>query len=140
MPDPQNLYQELKNVLQQFKTFLDEKTPIIKPAIGPLNTALGGRLFELLDKLISLMNSLKTEINNLNVGAVPGLNEVSQFTTAVKTLLDTSKNLLPSEAGTIDDILSVVNVVSGLPTLDTVKADILGLINDIIGHLNNLKS
>jgi hypothetical protein len=140
MPNPQNLYQDLKNALEQFKGFLDTNAPVIKPAIGPINTALGGRLFELLDKLIALMNQLKTEINGINVGAVPGLSQVSQFTTAVKTLLETSKNLLPNEAATIDDVLGVVNVVSSLPSLDTVKADIISLINDIIGHLNNLKS
>jgi len=95
---------------------------------------------ELITKLISLMGDLKTEINNLNVGAIPGLDKVSQFTGSVKTLLETSKNLLPGEADTIDDVLAVVNVVTGLPTLDTVKADIIALIDQIVGHLNSLKS
>ena len=140
MPDPQNIYQELKDVLQEFKDFLDTNAPTIKPAIAPLNQILGGRVFELLDKLVDLLTRLKGEINNLNVGSVPGLDQVSQFSNAVKTLLETSKNLLPNETETIDDILGVVQVVSGLPTLDTVKADIIGLLDAIIGHLNNLKA
>jgi hypothetical protein len=37
-------------------------------------------------------------------------------------------------------VLAVVSVVSGLPTLDTVKADILSLIDHITGKLNELKA
>ncbi|HEV2706887.1 MAG TPA: hypothetical protein VGV59_13240 [Pyrinomonadaceae bacterium] len=135
----QNLYQELKDALQEFKDFLDTNVPVIKPAIQALSSMIP-QINELIDKLISLMGDLKNEINNLNVGAIPGLDKVSQFTASVKTLLETSKNLLPGEADTIDDVLAVVNVVTGLPTLDTVKADIIDLINQIVGHLNSLKS
>lgn len=140
MADPQNLYQELKDALQEFKDFLTTNAAVIKPAIGPINQALNGRVFELIDKLVALLNKLKTEITNINVGNIPGLDKVSQLTGAVKTLLETSKNLLPDEAATIDDVLSAVNVVSGLPTLDTVKADILQLLTDITGLLNDLKT
>lgn len=139
MAGPTNLYQELKDVLQEFKDFLDTNVPVIKPAITALRSIIP-QITELLDKLIDLITKLKTEIQNLNVSAVPGLDKVSQFTNAVKTLLETSKNLLPDEAATIDDVLAVVNVVSGLPTLDTVKADIISLIDAILTHLNSLKS
>lgn len=135
----QNLYQDLKDALQEFKDFLDTNVPVIKPAIQALSSMIP-QINELIDKLISLMGDLRTEINNLNVGAIPGLDKVSQFTASVKTLLETSKNLLPGEADTIDDVLGVVNVVTGLPTLDTVKADIIALIDQIVGHLNSLKS
>jgi predicted PurR-regulated permease PerM len=138
MPE-QNLYQELKDALQEFKDFLDTNVPVIKPAIQALSSMIP-QINELIDKLISLMGDLRNEINNLNVGAIPGLDKVSQFTASVKTLLETSKNLLPGEADTIDDVLAVVNVVTGLPTLDTVKADILALIDQIVPHLNSLKS
>ena len=139
MPEPSNLYQELKDALQEFKDFLDTNVPVIKPAIQALSSMIP-QITELLNKLISLMGDLKNEINNLNVGAIPGLDKVSQFTASVKTLLETSKNLLPNEADTIDDVLAVVNVVTGLPTLDAVKADIITLIDQIVGHLNSLKS
>jgi ABC-type transporter Mla subunit MlaD len=135
----QNLYQELKDALQQFKDFLDTNVPTIKPAIQALRSVIP-QIGELLDKLIDLMNKLKTEINNLNVGAIPGLDKVSTFTSSVKSLLETAKNLLPNEADTINDVLGVADVVTGLPSLDTVKADILSLIDAINGHLNSLKS
>ena len=134
-----NLYQELKDALKKFKDFLDTNVPVIKPAIQALASMIP-QINELIDKLIGLMGDLKTEISNLNVGAIPGLDKVSQFTTSVKTLLETSKNLLPDQAGTIDDVLGVVEVVGGLPTLDNVKDEILTLIDQIVGHLNSLKS
>lgn len=135
----QNLYQELKDVLEDFKSFLDTNVATIRPAIVALRSIIP-QITDLIDKLIDLMNKLKTEIQNLDVSAVPGLEQVSSFTTNVKTLLETSKNLLPSEADTIDDVLGVANVVSGLPSLDTVKTDILSLLDAIIAHLNSLKS
>lgn len=140
MPDPQNLYQELKNALDEFKQFLDEHANDIKPAIGPLNQLLNNQVFQLIDQLVALLTRLKTEINNLNVGNVPGLTEIPQFTNSIKTLLETSKNLLPNEAAAIDEVLRVVNVVGGLPSIDTVKADITSAIDAIINHLNDLKA
>ncbi len=95
---------------------------------------------ELIDKLIDLLDKLKTAIQNLDVSAIPGLGEVSTFTDKVKDFLNASKNLLPGEADTIDDVLAVADVVSGLPSLDEVKTDILELIDAITAHLNSLKA
>jgi hypothetical protein len=134
-----NLYQDLKNALTDFKTFLHTNAATIKPAIQALK-AIVPQVGDLVTKLIDLMNKLKTEIQNLNVANVPGLSQLSTFTTAVQTLLQTSENLLPQDKVAIDDVLSVVSVVSGLPSLDTVKQDILALIDAIIGDLNSLNA
>jgi hypothetical protein len=67
------------------------------------------------------------------------LAEASTFTEKVKGFLEAAKNLLPDEADTIDDIVGVADVVTGLPSLDAVKTEILSLIDAIITHLNNLK-
>jgi len=134
-----SLYEELKDALQDFKNFLDTNVPTIKPAIQAL-TQLIPQITELLDKLIDLMKKLKTEIQNLNVAGIPGLSEVSTFTEKIKAFLEAMKKLLPEEAGTIDDVLGVTDVVSGLPTLDQVKSEILSLIDAIVGHLNSLKA
>lgn len=135
----ENLFQELKDVLQDFKDFLDENVPTIKPAIQAL-ASLIPQITELIDKLIDLMNKLKTEIQNLDVGAIPGLSEASEFTTKVKSFLDSAKNLLPDEAETIDEVISIADVVTGLPSLDAVKAEIITLIDAIVAHLNSLKA
>lgn len=134
-----NLFQELKDVLQDFKEFLDENVPTIKPAISAL-AALIPQINELLDLLIGLMNSLKTEIENLDVSAIPGLEEVAGFTTKIRAFLEAARNLLPEESDTIDEVLSVADVVTGLPSLDEVKAEILSLITAITAHLNSLKA
>jgi len=136
---PTNLFQELKDVLTEFKTFLDTNVPVIKPAINAL-AALIPQINQLIDKLIDLMGKLKAEIDKLDVKNIPGLDKVSEFTTKVKDLLTTTKNLLPAEAGTIDDVLAVANVVSGLPSLDQVKTEIKSLIDAITAHLTSLKS
>lgn len=133
-----NLYEDLKDVLQDFKDFLDQNVPTIRPAIQAL-ASMVPQIVDLLDKLIDLMDKLKAEIQNLDVSAIPGLGEVSNFTDKVNAFLESSKNLLPNEAGTIDDILSVTDVVGGLPSLDNVKSEILALIDGIVSHLNSLK-
>lgn len=134
----QNLFEELKAALTSFKQFLDTNVATIKPAIQALKSIVP-QVTELITKLIDLMGKLKTEINNLNPGVVGDLTKVTEFTNATKTLLTTAKDLLPNEAGTIDDVLGVVNVVSSLPSLDAVKAEIIALIDSIVGNLNQLK-
>jgi predicted PurR-regulated permease PerM len=134
----QNLYQDLKNALQELKTFLDTNTATIAPAIQQI-AALVPQVTEVIDQLIDLLNRLKTEIQNLDVSGIPALAEVSQFTTAVTTVLNTSKNLLPAQAGAIDDVLGVMSVLTGLPSLDDLKGDITGLITGIVANLNQLK-
>ncbi len=133
-----NLFEQLKTVLQDFKNFLDTNVPTIKPAIQAL-ASLIPQIVDLLDLLIGLMNDLKTEVQNLDVSAIPGLDQVSQFTGQITTFLDTTKDLLPDQASTIEEIRSVANVVTGLPSLDEIKAEILTLIDAITAHLNSLK-
>jgi len=140
-----NLYQELKDVLEDFKTFLDENVPTIKPAILAL-ASLIPEIVDLIDLLIDLMGDIKTEIENLDISDIPALSEVSEFTEKISNFLDTSVDLLPDDAsGTVEDIRSAISVVGGLPSLDEVKQDILDLIGSIstsgtiLFHLNSLK-
>jgi len=134
-----NLYQDLKNALNDFKTFLDTNVATIKPAIQALKSVVP-QVGDLVNQLVTLMNKLKTEVQNLNVSNVPGLSQLSTFTTAAQTLLTTAENLLPNEKSDIDSVLSVVSVVQGLPSLDTVKQDILTLIDGVIADLNSLNA
>ncbi|MFH0344623.1 MAG: hypothetical protein ACHBNF_21430 [Chromatiales bacterium] len=134
----QNLFDELKAALTTFKDFLHTNVGVIKPAVQALKEIVP-QVGELIGKLIDLMGKLKTEINNLNPNVVPGLDKVSEFTTGVTSLLTTAKNLLPNEAGAIDEVLAVTDVVSSLPSLDAVKAEIIALLDAIIADLNQLK-
>lgn len=134
-----NLYEELKQVLKELKDFLDQNVATIKPAVTALKQ-LVPQITDLLNELIGLLGKLKSEIQNLNVGAIPGLDKVATFTAGVKALLDTTRKLLPNEAGTIDSVAAAADVVTGLPSVDQLKAELISLIDAIVGHLNSLKA
>jgi len=73
------------------------------------------------------MGKLKTEIDKLNPGAVGGgLEKVTQFTSATKTLLDTAKDLLKDSGGNDRRCAgrSMANVVTSLPSLDAIKEEL----------------
>lgn len=134
-----NLFEDLKSALTTFKDFLDQNVPVIKPAIQALRSVIP-QITDLLNKLIDLMGRIKTEIDRLASQPIPGLDKVSQFTSSITSLLGTARNLLPDQAGTIDDVLSVANVVTGLPSVGQIKDQIDGLIDAVVGHLRNLNS
>ena len=133
-----NIFEELKTLLQEFKTFLDVNVPTIKPAIQTI-AAMFSQIVDLIDKLIELMNKLKTEISNFDISNIPGLAEATQFITMIKSFLESARTLLPDEAGTINDVLAVADVVGSLTGLDAVKDEILATIDAIVAHLNSLK-
>jgi ABC-type transporter Mla subunit MlaD len=134
-----NLFDDLKKALGDFKSFLDANVGTIKPAIQALRSMVP-QVDTLLNKLVDLMGQLKAEVQKINPGLIPGLDKVTTFTNSTKSLLETARGLLPEQAGAINDVLQVVDVVSSLPSLDQVKQEIISLIDAIVVHLNNLKS
>jgi hypothetical protein len=135
-----NLFQELKDVLQEFKVFLDDNVTEIRPAIVAL-AGLIPQINDLLNLLIGLMNSLRTEIENLDISDITEeVDQAAAFLERVRAFLQAARNLLPEQAGTIDEVLGVADVVTSLPSLDEVRAEILALITAIIGHLESLRA
>ncbi len=132
-----NLFEDLKKALQELKDFLAEKEPVIEPAVKALK-GLGLPIGDLLTELITLLNKLKTEINNLDTSQIPVLNDVSAFTGAVRSALEAAKTLLPDEAADIDKVLGIADVVTSLPSLDQIKQEITDLIDAINGDLDKL--
>lgn len=133
------LFEELKDELTDFKTFLHDNVATIKPAIQAI-AALVPQVNDLIDLLTGLMDKLRTAINNLDVSQIPGLGEVSQFTGKLPALLDAAKKLLPDETASIDSISDVANVVTGLPSVGDVKTELLALIDAIKTDLASLKA
>jgi len=133
-----NIFEELKTLLTEFQTFLEQNVPTIRPAILAIARVFP-QIVELIDKLIELMNKLKTEINNFDLGNIPGLTEATQFITMIKSFLESARTLLPDEAGTINDVLAVADVVGSLGGLTDVKADIIKAIDTIVTQLASLK-
>lgn len=134
----ENIFKELDDLLKEFRAFLDENVPTIKPAIQSI-ASLFPQVTEVIDKLIELMNKVKTEIQNFDVSSIPGLDKATEFINMVKSFLTSARALLPDEAGTIDDVLSAADVVGSLSGLDDVKQSILDSIDAIVTHLNSLK-
>ncbi len=134
-----NLFEELKEVLQEFKDFLDDKVAVIKPAITALRSIIPDQIDDLLDTLIDLMNKLKAEVEKLDVSAIPGLAEAAEFTGQIKSFVDSAKSLLPDNSDDFDAVSDIADVVGGLPSIDEVKGEIISLIDAIVGHLNSLK-
>ena len=84
-------------------------------------------------------NDLKTEIQNLDVSDIANLDKVSEFTGNVTNTLEAAKNLLLVQADEVEDVLSIASVVTSLPSLDDIRAEITGLLDAINAHLNSLK-
>jgi ABC-type transporter Mla subunit MlaD len=139
MSDTSNLYQQLKDALNTFKTFLDSEKDTLHTAVSTLKPIVP-QVGDLLGKLIDLMGQLKTAVNNIDVNSIPGLDKVSQFTSSATTLLQTAEGLLPSARAAIDDVLSVASVVTGLPSFTTLKADILGLLDAVVADLTAINA
>jgi phage-related protein len=137
----ENIYQELKDVLEDFKTFLDEQADTIRPAIQALASVIP-QITDVIDLLVDLMNQIRTEIANLDLSNIGGdaLSAVSDFTGKISDFLDASADLLSEEVGgTVESVRSALNVIGGLPSLDDVKQDILDLIDAIISDLQSLQ-
>lgn len=134
-----NLFQELHDALTQFKQFIESNQGTLKTAVTGLKSIVP-QVGDLMTKLIALMGQLKDAVNNLNVGAIPGLDTISQFTTAATSLLQSAEALLPQQKSAIDEVLSVANVVTGLPSLDAIKQEILDLLTAIVTDLQTINS
>jgi ABC-type transporter Mla subunit MlaD len=136
-----NVFQELKNVLTELKTFLDGPTvAAIKTAIHTL-AAIVPQINDVVTELIKLLTKLDTAIQNLNVAAVGGdaLAKVATFSASMKTLLETAKGVLPAESAKIDEVITGIDFVSGLPSVDALKGEIHTLLGDLINTLNGFK-
>jgi phage-related protein len=135
-----DLFNDLKDVLQEFKDFLDDKVPVITPAVQALKTIIPDQINSLLDLLSGLMTKLKTEIQNLDVSAIPGLADAAEFMERIKAFVTAAKALLPDDASDFDAVTDAADVIGSLPSLDDVKDEIIALIDAISAHLNTLKA
>jgi phage-related protein len=136
---PTTLFDDLKKALADFKKFLDDNVATIKPAIAALRSIIP-QISDLLTKLIDLVTKIKAEVDKLATTPIPGIDKVATFTSSIKTLLQTAEGLLPDEKSTIDDVLKVTDVVTGLPSVAQIQGEIDGLLDAIIAHLKNLNS
>jgi hypothetical protein len=135
-----NLFQDLKNALTDLKNFLDGPTvTAIGNAIKTLS-AVVPQIKDVINDIVGVLTKLDTEIQNLNVGNIPGLDKVGQLTSSIKTVLQSAKAVLPNEADAIDKVIAGADLVTGLPSVGDIKGEIHTLLGDIIGKLNGFKA
>ena len=133
-----DIFQDLKDVLQEFKDFLDANVAIIKPAMKAL-ASLMPQVVELINVLAKLLDQIKTEVQDLEVSSIPGLAGVSEFTGKISGLVEVAEPLLPDDLDhEVDQVLEVAAVVSSLPSLDAIRHEIIALIDAVTAHLNSL--
>lgn len=137
----QNIFSELKALLDDFDTFLSGETVTqVTEAISAV-AAIIPQVNELIDKPISILQALKTEIDKFSIGDIPNVSTVAGFAERLGAFLEASKTLLPQQAGTIDDVVDVAEVVAGLPNLsEQLKTELKAVIDRIIAKFNDMKS
>jgi ABC-type transporter Mla subunit MlaD len=139
MADP-NVYQQLKDALAKFQKFIDDNKTTLTDAIKLLKK-LVPQVSDLLTKLIDLMNKLKDAINKIDLSPLTDkLPKLSELTSNVTVFLTTAEGLLPQETDAIKEVLNAANVVTSLPSLDTLKSDILAALDKLIGDLQALNA
>ena len=136
-----NLYQDLESELQDFKKFLTDNQAAIQTAVKSIKLVVP-RVGTLLSDLIDLMVKLRAEIDKIDVTSVAGtvLDTVSSLTKGATTVLTTAESLLSNEKDAIDKVLGAINVVSDLPSFNTLKKDIEDLIDAIVALLKTINS
>lgn len=134
-----DLFRDLRNALSNLKAILDANGAGLKTTIQTLKTVLP-QVGDLLNQLISLMNSLKTDIQNLDVSNVTGLPQLASFATSAQTVLQDSEDLLFDRKDDVDQVLGVLSILESLPSLVSVRQDILTLIDGIVADLNTLSA
>lgn len=127
---------ELDQALLDFRIFLETDNTVqdIKTTVDTLSTIVPP-VSQILTKLITLLNELRSYIAALDVTEIPGVdvNQVFDFTDQVKNTLESAKSFVPDQAATIDDIVETADTINNLPEL--LKTRILENLDAIIALL-----
>ncbi len=132
------LYHELRNSLQGVKQFLDSNLHALKPGMQTLFAAVP-QSRHLLDNLIYLLNGFKLNLQQLDVGQIPSVPEMTSFALQMGTFLQSAQDLLPDEPTVVRDVQRTARVLTSLGSLDEVKGELLYLVDSIVGQLYELK-
>ncbi len=118
-----NIFEELKEALDEFQKFLADNISTIKPAVQALASGFP-KINELIGELIELVKDLSKEIEEFDVSQVGGeeLTAALGFVDKVKAVAEASKTFLPDGS---DAVLGAASIVSSVPDLDTIKGEIV---------------
>lgn len=135
---PDDVFADLKAVLQSLKDHLDNNVGVIQPALSALRLIVPGQVDALLTGLGDVLTDLVTELQALNVNAVPGLDETGEFAQRVAALAGAVRPLMPDATGRLDALDANASYIASLPSLGAVRADLIALSEAILAHLESL--
>lgn len=133
------IYDELRDALAEFKTFLQAQAATVGPAIKLL-AAVVPQINDLIAKPIALLELLKVEIDKISNLVPAEATAALEYAQKLKGFVQALQAILPGEDGTINDVSNVADIIAGLPTLGNLKAELDALITDIIGLLRGMQS
>jgi hypothetical protein len=121
MADPATLYQDLKNALTHFEDFINPTSPTGIAIINAVKAlrVLHAPIDDLLDKLITLMLGLSSAIASIDPSKISAVGDLTAFTTALGTLLDSADVLVPQQSTQIKAARDALTAVTALQSLTT---------------------
>ena len=133
-----NVYAELKLQLEIVRGILEKGKQTIQPAVQTL-AKLVPEINEMIDEIVKIITMVKKKIMSLDATSIP-IDDVRSFIDAAKVLLGTAKELLPDNKEDIETALDVVHIIDTIPTPEQLKQETEGLLDEVIGHLGDLKA
>lgn len=141
----ENAFETLNSTLQEFKNFLDNlvatgEFAALKTALQTLQSFVP-QIATMLNRVIALLHDLRSEIDGMDVGAIPNVDHAVTLVENVSSVLEAARAFLPGQADEINEVMNVARVVSSMPGLTAnLKENILSCIDAIIAHFSNLKA
>lgn len=133
-----NVYQDLKDALSKFKDFMTQNLDVIKAALKAV-AAFIPNVPQVIDQLIGLLNTLKSEIDKIDPSKLTGVAQISALTDGVGAILTATKALLPDQSSAIEGVTTALGVLKSVPSLTQIKTDIISLLTDVTGLLTQVK-
>lgn len=139
MDEVENVFTELDTLLSDFRTFLETDNTVqdVKSAVDAL-AQIVPPIADILNRLKIIFEVLRTEIQNINLDDIPGVdvNQIVEFAGKVKDTLQTAKSLIPSQGENIDTVIDSADLIASVPNLtEDLKTSILVSLDAIIDLL-----
>jgi phage-related protein len=141
----ENAFETLNSTLQEFRNFLDNlvatgEFSALKTALQTLQSFVP-QIATMLNRVIALLQDLRNEIDGMDIGAIPNVDDAVTMLENVSSVLEAARAFLPGQENEIDEVMNVAHMVSSIPGLTTdLKENILSCIDAIIAHFSNLKA
>jgi ABC-type transporter Mla subunit MlaD len=140
----ENLYEQLNDALQEFKSFLDklvatDEFDILKTVLETLQGFVP-QITQMIDKVIELLQDLKAGIAEIDLGNIPDLDTATKLSANITATLAAASPFLPGRHSEITTVVNTANVIASIPGLtEELRNKIIACIDVIIDRMTKLK-